>query len=77
VQVRSAEGSEEQPSGIDAEALADALLRLESGEELEAEHAQIIKDVVSKLEKTPEVEEVSGNILDLKQKQLDLLLKRV
>jgi HK97 family phage prohead protease len=71
VQVRSAEG------GIDAEALADALLRLESGEELETEHAQIIKDVVSKLEKTPEVEEVSGNILDLKQKQLDLLLKRV
>jgi HK97 family phage prohead protease len=77
VQVRSTDGSEEQSSGIDAEALADALLRLESGEELEAEHAQIIKDVVSKLEKTPEVEEVSGNILDLKQKQLDLLLKRV
>ena len=71
VQVRSAEG------GIDAEALADALLRLESGEELETDHAQLIKDVVSKLEKTPEVEEVSGNILDLKQKQLDLLMKRV
>jgi HK97 family phage prohead protease len=71
VQVRSAEG------GIDAEALADALLRLESGEELESNHAQLIKDVVSKLEKTPEVEEVSGNILDLKQKQLDLLMKRV
>ena len=71
VQVRSAEG------GIDAEALADALLRLESGEELESNHAQLIKDVVSKLEKTPEVEEVSGSILDLKQKQLDLLMKRV
>jgi HK97 family phage prohead protease len=71
VSVRSAEG------GIDAEALADALLRLESGEELETDHAQLIKDVVSKLEKTPEVEEVSGNILDLKQKQLDLLMKRV
>lgn len=71
VSVRSAEG------GIDAEALADALLRLESGEELESDHAELIKNVVSKLEKTPEVEEVSGNILDLKQKQLDLLLKRV
>jgi HK97 family phage prohead protease len=71
VQVRSVDG------GIDAEALADALLRLESGEELENEHAQIIKDVVSKLEKTAEVEEVSGNILDLKQKQLELLLKKV
>ena len=76
VQVRSAD-ADNGSSGIDAEALADALLRLESGEELEIEHAQIIKDVVSKLEKTPEVEEVSGNILDLKQKQLDLLLKRV
>lgn len=71
VSVRSAEG------GIDAEALADALLRLEAGEELESSHADLIKDVVSKLEKTPEVEEVSGNILDLKQKQLDLLMKRV
>lgn len=71
VSVRSADG------GIDAEALADALLRLESGEELEAAHAELIKDVVSKLEKTPEVEEVSGNILDLKQKQLELLMKRV
>jgi HK97 family phage prohead protease len=71
VQVRSADG------GIDAEALADALLRLESGEELESAHADLIKDVVSKLEKTPEVEEVSGNILDLKQKQLELLMKRV
>lgn len=71
VSVRSADG------GIDAEALADALLRLESGEELESAHAELIKDVVSKLEKTPEVEEVSGNILDLKQKQLELLMKRV
>ncbi len=71
VSVRSVDG------GIDAEALADALLKLESGEELEETHAELIKDVVSKLAKTPEVEEVSGNILDLKQKQLELLLKRV
>jgi HK97 family phage prohead protease len=71
VSVRSAEGT------IDAEALADALLKLESGEELESDHANLIMDVVSKLQKTPEVEEVSGNILDLKQKQLELLLKKV
>jgi len=71
VSVRSTEGT------IDAEALADALLKLESGEELEEAHASLIKDVVSKLQKTPEVEEVSGNILDLKQKQLELLLKKV
>jgi len=71
VSVRSADG------GIDAEALADALLKLESGEELEEAHANLIKDVVSKLQKSPEVEEVSGNILDLKQKQLELLMKRI
>lgn len=63
--------------GIDAEALADALLKLESGEELEADHAELIKSVVSQLQKTPEVQEVQGNILDLKQKQLELLMKRV
>lgn len=71
VQVRSVDG------GIDAEALADALLKLESGEELEEAHASLIMDVVSKLQKFPEVEEVSGNVLDLKQKQLELLMKRI
>lgn len=64
-------------AGIDAEALADALLKLESGEELEASHAELIKDVVTQLQKEPEVQEVQGNILDLKQKQLELLMKRV
>lgn len=69
VSVRSADG------GIDADELANALLRLESGEELEAAHAQLINDVVAKLTKTEEVQAVEGDILALKKKKLDLLVK--
>jgi hypothetical protein len=68
IAVRSVEG------GIDADALADALMRLESGEELEPIHASLINDVVAKLTKTDEVQEVEGDILALKKKKLDLLI---
>lgn len=71
VSVRSIDG------GIDADELANALLRLESGEELEASHASLINEVVAKLTKTEEVEEVKGDILALKKKKLDLLMKEV
>lgn len=67
VSVRSAEG-------ISADALADALLKIESGEELDAEQGALITEVVSKLTKTEEVQEVSGDILALKKKKLDLLM---
>jgi len=60
---------------ISADALADALLRIESGEELDAEQGALISDVIAKLVKTPEVEEVQGDILALKQKKLQLLMK--
>lgn len=64
-------------TGIDADQLADALMRLESGEELEPTHATLITDVVAKLTKTEEVQEVQGDILALKKKKLDLLLKEI
>jgi HK97 family phage prohead protease len=64
-------------TGIDADQLADALMRLESGEELDAAHATLITDVVAKLTKTEEVKEVEGDILALKKKKLDLLLKEM
>jgi uncharacterized protein len=73
-QVRSA-----QPT-INPDELADALLKLESGEELDDKSASLITDVVSKLKAQPETEEVIDNgldLLDLKQKQFDLLLKRI
>ena len=64
-------------TGIDADQLADALMRLESGEDLDPTQATLITDVVSKLTKTEEVQEVQGDILALKKKKLDLLMKEL
>jgi HK97 family phage prohead protease len=68
-----------QPT-INPDQLADALLRLESGEELDEANATLITEVVNKLKANPGVEEVIDNgldLLDLKKKQFDLLLKRI
>jgi hypothetical protein len=65
---------------INPDQLADALLKLESGEELDEANATLITDVVNKLKAQPEVQEAEDNglsILDLKQKQFDLLMKRI
>ena len=67
-------------STIDPDKLADALLKLESGEDLDEAQATLITDVVGKLKAQPETEEVADNgldLLDLKKKQFDLLLKRI
>jgi HK97 family phage prohead protease len=68
-----------QPT-INPDQLADALLKLESGEELDEPSATLITEVVNKLKANPAVEEVIDNgldLLDLKKKQFDLLLKRI
>ena len=62
---------------IDADQLANSLMKLESGEELDPEQAQIINSVVEKLTKTEEVQEVDGDVLALKKKKLDLILKGI
>jgi HK97 family phage prohead protease len=62
---------------IDADQLADALFKLESGEELDPTAAGLITDVVAKLTKTEEVQAVEGDILALKQKKLTLLMKEL
>jgi HK97 family phage prohead protease len=66
---------------IDADELANALLKLESGEDLDEKSAALITDVVGKLRQQPEpTVETDDNglaLLDLKKKQLDLLLKRI
>jgi HK97 family phage prohead protease len=65
---------------INPDQLADALLKLESGEELDEANAVLITEVVNKLKANPGVEEVIDNgldLLDLKKKQFDLLLKRI
>lgn len=66
---------------IDADELANALLKLESGEDLDDKSANLITDVVGKLRQQPDSEVEPGDnglaLLDLKKKQLDLLLKRI
>jgi uncharacterized protein len=65
---------------INPDELADALLKLESGEELDSKSADLITEVVAKLKSQPDIEEVIDNgldLLDLKKKQFDLLLKRI
>lgn len=79
VKILGSEKSEAPPS-INPDDLAEALLKLESGEELDADSAELITNVVNKLKSNPEVEEVIDNgldLLDLKKKQFDLLLKRI
>jgi HK97 family phage prohead protease len=68
-----------QPT-INPDQLADALLKLENGEELDEANASLITEVVTKLKAQPEVQEAEDNglsILDLKKKQLDLIMKRI
>jgi len=63
--------------GVSAEELTDALLALESGEELTERQGDLLTDTLGKvLKKDPEVNNAQ-DILDLKKKQLDLLMLRV
>jgi HK97 family phage prohead protease len=62
---------------IDADQLADGLMKLELGDELDPEQARLISEVVEKLTKTEEVQAVEGDILALKKKKLDLILKGI
>ena len=63
--------------GISAEELTDALLALEAGEELTERQGELLTDTLGKvLKKDPDVSN-ANNILDLKKKQLDLLMQRV
>jgi len=59
-------------TAVDVDALSDAITRLEAGETLEADHADLITEVVSKLRA-----EKPANLalLELKRKQLDLMAK--
>lgn len=61
---------------IDQNLLADSLFKLEQGEDLSADEATLVKSVVDKL--TEDIKaEPAVSILDLKQKKLDLLAKRI
>ena len=59
-------------TAVDVDALSDAILKLEAGETLEAGHADLITEVVSKLRAQ---EPTNFDLLEIKRKQLDLMLK--
>jgi HK97 family phage prohead protease len=59
-------------TAVDVDALSDAITRLEAGETLEAQHADLISEVVSKLRAD---QPSSLELLELKRKQLDLMAK--
>jgi len=61
-----------QRTAVDVDALSDAILKLEAGETLEAEHADLISEVVSKLRAD---QPTNFDLLEIKRKQLDLMLK--
>lgn len=69
-------------ANVDADDLADAILKLEEGEDLSETQAELLKNVVEKL--APEAEPIEDSVvesepvsLELKRKQLELILKRV
>lgn len=60
-------------AGISADALADALLKIESGDELDSEQGALMRDVIERLSKTePERTEPEGDITALYKKKLAL-----
>jgi hypothetical protein len=61
-------------TNVDADALADAMIKLEAGEKLGDSQADLLQEVVTKLRGN---EPTQDDLLELKRKQLDLLLKMV
>jgi len=59
-------------TAVDVDALSDAITRLEAGETLEADHADLITEVVTKLRAD---QPSTTELLELKRKQLDLMAK--
>jgi HK97 family phage prohead protease len=60
-------------AGLDADALADALQRLETGEELTTSQATIINQVVDKLKTPEDVDALEADLLALKKKKIEIL----
>lgn len=59
---------------VNADALADAMIKLEQGVTLDGDQAQLLNEVIGKLQ---ENNSVTTESLELKRKQLELLLKAV
>ena len=67
-----------QRTGIDADALADALLKIEDGQEITGEEKEMLSRVITDLAPAEVVEEKPDlSILHLKKKKLELLAKGI
>jgi hypothetical protein len=65
---------------VDADALADALLKVEQGEEMTPDDRALLTkviDTLSPLPEAPKVEEVDLGFLELKKKKAELLSKAI
>jgi hypothetical protein len=68
---------------VDADVLADAMIKVELGDELTREESDALTKVIGSLSPKEEVEEVAEEsdvnsaMLELKKKKLELLLKRI
>jgi hypothetical protein len=64
---------------VDADALADVLLKIENNEDITSDDRQLFITVLDALSPEPEVEEPKGDLglLALKKKKLELLMKGI
>jgi HK97 family phage prohead protease len=64
---------------VDADALADALLKIENGEDITQDDRQLLNTVLDALSPEPETEEPTSDLgmLALKKKKLELLMKGI
>lgn len=62
-----------QRAQVDADALADALLKIEAGEDITVDDRNLLSTVIEKLAPKPEVTDEDLAILELKKKKLALL----
>ena len=69
---------------VDADILADAMLKIELGDDLTKEESDALTKVIGSLspqeevvEETPSEPETNSAMLELKKKKLELLLKRI
>jgi HK97 family phage prohead protease len=67
-----------QRAEVDADALADALLKIENGEDISADDRQLLNTVITKLSPAEEAQEITDDkgleMLALKKKKLELLM---
>ena len=62
--------------GVSAEELTDALLALEAGQELTERQGELLTETLGKVLQKDEQVTSAADVLDLKKKQLDLLMKK-